>query len=218
MKTTIFNIPTEIHFSWWFLVGYLVLSGLFSAGASGAIMGVWISAILLISVVAHEFAHALTARHFGYETRSIVMYFIGGAASIEGIERMTPKETIWISFAGPLLNLVVAAVVFLISVVMFAEFGGNITTTIMGPVIFINLILGVFNLVPAFPMDGGRILRAALETKVQKTKAKDISQMVAQFFAGIFIVYGLFGDFMLVFIGGMILAFVWAENNIEGVG
>jgi stage IV sporulation protein FB len=106
-----------------------------------------LSALLLVIVTGHEFAHILMARFFGYRANVVYLTPIGGAAEIEGVEQMTAKESFFVSLAGPLFNFALAPICYIIGFHKLAA---------------LNLIMGVFNLIPFYPMDGGRILKALL--------------------------------------------------------
>src|SRR5512137_359868 len=127
--------------------------------------GVLFILALFVCVVLHEYGHALTARRFGVMTRDITLYPIGGVARLERIPEK-PIEELWVAVAGPAVNVVIAAVLFAALVAT----GGlpplrtiNLSTSSFWlRLLLVNVILVVFNIIPAFPMDGGRVLRALL--------------------------------------------------------
>lgn len=117
--------------------------------------------ILMSIVLWHELAHCLAALSYGIRTRDITLFILGGVARIDGIERMTPRQEFFVTVAGPLSNLVPAILMVLFGLVQVpAE---NEPMTLLTHICFINFLLGIFNLLPAFPMDGGRILRSGLQ-------------------------------------------------------
>ncbi|MEL6344446.1 MAG: site-2 protease family protein, partial [Myxococcota bacterium] len=155
------------------------------------------------SVLLHELGHALTARHFGIDTQSITLYPFGGIAALTA-EPQTPRAELWIAIAGPLVNFALAAIaapLALLAVPGAALFAG------------MNLVLGLFNLLPAFPMDGGRVLRAWLSRTRDNTSATEIALNVSRWFAWGFIALGLFASPNLLLIGGFLLFAVGAERR-----
>ncbi len=170
--------------------------------------GVLFILVLFLCVVLHEFGHALTARRFGVSTKDITLYPIGGIASLEGMPER-PGQELLVGLAGPTVNLVIAALlwVYLTSSGQIPDLSVMGATNDMSEIPFLwslffaNIVLAVFNLIPAFPMDGGRVLRAVLAFSMDKAKATRIAAGVGQFLAIIFVFLGFFYNFWLVFIG-----------------
>jgi len=156
----------------------------------------------------HEYGHALTARKFGIKTRDITLYPIGGVARLERMPEK-PIEELWVALAGPAVNVVAAIVLFgyLLLTRTFEPLtslsvsAGSLVERLM----IVNLWLVGFNLIPAFPMDGGRVLRALLGLKLEYVQATQVAAYVGQAFAFIFGFIGLFSNPFLVFIA----LFVW---------
>ncbi len=185
-----------IFLHWTFL---LLLAGIFAfylfqgSTVASALAGVGIITAVFGCVVLHELGHALTARRFDVSTRNITLYPIGGIARLERIPSEPMKE-FWIAIAGPAVNVVIA--IFLAGLIVatggsFApqtmlDPGSNVLATIM----WINVALVGFNLLPAFPMDGGRVLRALLATR---NDYADATQTAASIGQGMAILFGLFG-------------------------
>ena len=163
---------------------------------------------LFACVTLHEFGHALTAKRFGIRTRDITLLPIGGIARAERIPK-DPKQELAIALAGPVVTLLVAATLFLWLLVTNSwEPFARITVT-AGPFIerlmFVNLALAAFNMLPAFPMDGGRVLRALLALRMPYPRATAIAARLGQTVAFVFAMVGLFGNPVLILIG----LFVW---------
>lgn len=168
----LFGFKVSVDASWLLLAVLITWSlavSYFPAAAPGlATMTYWWLGLggligLAFSIVCHELAHSLVARQFNMRIRGITLFVFGGVAEMED-EPPSPKAELWMAIAGPAMSLVLALVFFVVSG-LFVEPG----TKQPGPVValfgllsYVNAVLGVFNLVPAFPLDGGRILRAAL--------------------------------------------------------
>ncbi len=190
-----------IYLHWTFL---LLVIGIFAfylyqgATVVAALVGVGLILAVFACVVLHELGHALTARRFDVPTRDITLYPIGGIARLERIPEEPMKE-FWIAIAGPAVNVVIAAVLgawllatggVLSPAQVLQPDGGNFLATLM----WLNVVLFGFNLLPAFPMDGGRILRALLATRLEYARASHIAAGVGQ---GMAILFGIVG--LLIF-------------------
>jgi Zn-dependent protease len=154
-------------------------------------------AALFFSVVLHELGHALAARVFGVSTAHITLYPFGGIAALRS-EPKRPSAEFWIAIAGPLVN----GLLFGLGALAWLATGW------IGFGIFagLNLIMGVFNLIPAFPMDGGRVLRAALVPVLGWWRASRLAINVGRVFAIGFLAVGLFTvSFNLMLVGGFLL-------------
>jgi Zn-dependent protease/CBS domain-containing protein len=159
-------------------------------------------------VVLHEFGHALTARHFGIATKDITLLPIGGVSRFEKLPEK-PSQELAVSIAGPMVNVLIAGAIYLYLFLTdgFKPVSGLSITS--GPflerLLVANLMLAAFNLIPAFPMDGGRALRAILATRMDHVAATQKAAAIGQGLALIFGLVGLFFDPFLVFIA----LFVW---------
>jgi Zn-dependent protease len=151
-----------------------------------------LEAILLICsvfgcVLLHELGHALMARRFGIGTVDITLYPIGGVARLQRLPR-APGAELLIALAGPAVNFAIAAILFCGILLAGTTVGLTLTLgSFIVELLFINLGLGLFNLVPAFPMDGGRVLRAALSTGLGRAQATRIASKVGQILAVVFV-------------------------------
>jgi Zn-dependent protease len=174
--------------------------------------------IVFVCVVLHEYGHALTAQRFGINTRDITLLPIGGVASLERMPE-DPKQEFWITVAGPMVNLVIAGLAFVVialsGVTLFFSdllLGATSWTAVLSFIFVANLSLFLFNLIPAFPMDGGRILRSLLAMRWSRDAATRIAALVGRAFAIGFVVYGLTnGQPFLAFIGIFIFMAAGAE-------
>lgn len=201
------GIDAYVHASFLLLVAWAAWAAFQGAGTGlAALLGVVFLVGVFASVLLHEFGHALTARRYGIRTRRIVLWPIGGVAQLEG-EPRTPKEELHIALAGPAVNFALAAVLFVVVNVV-----GLPTYGLLSSLMVANLTLGLFNLIPAFPMDGGRVLRAFLATRVGGGRATELAVKIGKFAAAGFVIAGLFGNTMLMLVG----AFVWFAAGAEG--
>lgn len=201
------GIDAYVHASFLLLLAWAAWAAFQGAGSGlAALLGVVFLIGVFGSVLLHEFGHALTARHYGIRTRRIVLWPIGGIAQLEGQPR-TPKQELHIALAGPAVNFVLAAGLWgLISIAGLPSYG------LLASLMVANLTLGLFNLVPAFPMDGGRILRAFLATRMGGGRATELAVKIGKGAAVAFVIAGLFGNPMLMLVGG----FVWFAAGAEG--
>jgi Zn-dependent protease len=172
----LFDIRVGVHVSW------IVVFALMTTSIAGTIDGVSRSLayalaalctlLLFASVTAHEFAHALIARQFGVRTQSITLFLFGGVATLES-EPPTPRAEVAIALAGPAMSAVLAALAFGGLMVLDRTLHGPVGESVgllVTYLAFANGVLAVFNIVPAYPMDGGRVLRAAI-WRVRKSRA-----------------------------------------------
>jgi Zn-dependent protease len=216
------GIQVLVHWSFLLLPAFVAYTG-FSEGLSwrGILDQVGLVLIVFACVVLHEYGHALTALRFGVRTRDITLLPIGGVASLERMPE-DPRQEFWITIAGPLVNLFIAGIAFLaLSVLgltwLFSEMDpGQGWAGLLSFVLTANLGLFLFNLIPAFPMDGGRILRSALSMRMPRHKATRIATIVARVLAVGFVVYGLMsGAFFTAMIG--VFVYLAAGNEARQV-
>jgi Zn-dependent protease len=215
---TVSGIPVRIHATFLLLLVWIFGSHLAGGrSVTQALEGVGLILSIFGCVVLHEFGHALTAKRFGVSTRDITLLPIGGVARLERIPEK-PKQEIAIAFAGPAVNLVIASVLL---AVLSAQPSGDwsnpatLERNFPARLLVINLVLAIFNMVPAFPMDGGRVLRALLATRLPYVRATQIAANVGQGIALLFGLLGLFGNPMLLFIA--LFVFIGASQEAAAV-
>jgi Zn-dependent protease/CBS domain-containing protein len=209
---SIMGIPIRVHFSWLIVFGLLtwLLSSRYFPQVTPDLpfVSYWVSGalaalLLFTSVAFHELAHSYVAKKYKLGIESITLFIFGGVAQLKG-DPPHPRAEFWIAIAGPFSSFFLAALFFLLTI---NTAGG--TKALFAYVAQINFILGVFNLIPGFPMDGGRVLRAAIWGKKKDfffatQRASSIGRGIALFF----IFFGLFsiftggpGGLWLMFIG-----------------
>src|SRR2546425_243200 len=169
------GIRVYLHWTFVLLLGWILFSHLGRGHDwAEAWTGVGFIIALFGCVLLHEFGHALTAKRYGIRTQDITLLPIGGIARLERLPE-NPRQELWVTLAGPAVNVVIAGVLFMVLwfVYRMNEFfqvrllEGNFLLRLM----WVNVFLGVFNMLPAFPMDGGRVLRALLSMRLGRAKA-----------------------------------------------
>jgi Zn-dependent protease len=201
-----FGIGVYIHWSFWLLLGYFALKYLATGGILGALNGVALVIGVFGCVVLHELGHSLTARYFGIGTRDITLYPIGGVAALERMPR-NPKQEMLIAIAGPLVNVVIAAV---LGFLLASGFQDRLLPTLL----YTNIALVAFNLIPAFPMDGGRVFRAGLSLIMPRVRATNIAANTGKVVAILMALVGIFSNPMLIFIGIFIFIAAGSEQRM----
>ena len=169
------GFPIEVNVSFLLLLGVVALT-------MGGLSGVAVVLLAFGSVLLHELGHALVARHLGVRVAGIELHFFGGAAKIIDMPRR-PGDEIAIAAAGPAVSFALAGVATLLASVIPGPLFPLLAT--------VNLIIGVFNLIPALPMDGGRILRALLVRRMGFARATEISVKVSRGFAMLLALYAV---------------------------
>ena len=210
----LFGVPVRLHFTFVLLLIFLIFIGI-GGHQSGASTALYIAA-LFASVLLHEVGHALVARRFGIRTVEIVMFPIGGVSRPE--RQPKPFEELWVSLAGPVVNLVLAGILLgwvamHSKILILQELRQPSDANLLQRIAFGNLLLGLFNLLPAYPMDGGRILRAFLALHRPYEDATRIASGAGQMLAILMGMAGLLnGNFLLMFIA----LFVYLGASQEG--
>lgn len=218
---TYFGIPVKVHWSFSFtlvLIGFIGFSN--GMDIKGTLTLGALVMTLFLCVVLHEYGHALTARRFGIKTRDIILSPIGGIARLEDLPER-PLHEMLIAIAGPLVNIVIAF--FLIGLLVFGFNEPIIPHTVsdhlkepsdfLRALIAINFLLFFFNLIPAFPMDGGRILRALLAVKMGRSKATTIASIIGRIMAIGFVFYAAYNSQVTLGIIGVFIFIMAGYEN-----
>jgi Zn-dependent protease/CBS domain-containing protein len=223
------GIRIALHPSWLviaFLVTYSLATARLPVDLPGWepalywVVGAAIAILFFASVLVHELTHALVARRFGITVRDITLFVFGGAATLES-DAKTPGQEALIAFSGPLSSVVLGAAFYVLAVLTVRDPMG----AIFGWLAFINITLGIFNLIPGYPMDGGRILRAALwKWRGDQYSATGQAGVVGRIFGYLLIGLGAYWAFQGGLFGGIWLALIgWfissaAESSVAQVG
>jgi Zn-dependent protease/predicted transcriptional regulator len=200
----IFGIELRIHLTFFLLLFFIFASVLNERGLNAAVISALFIIAIFACVVIHEVGHSLIARRYGKEPRRITLLPIGGMAEVEEMPKK-PAQEIAIALVGPVINLVIAGGLFLVV-------GGKVKVGLpglsiesagefLGGLIGVNIMLAVFNLLPAFPMDGGRVLRGLLAMKLDYVQATTWAANIGQAIAAFFIFFGLVSNWWLALIG-----------------
>ncbi len=228
----LFGVDVKVHLTFVLLLLYFGMVGYSEAGWPAALHLVGLMVSIFTCVVLHEFGHILTARQFGIRTRDVLLLPIGGVARLERLPER-PREEFLIAIAGPAVNLAIAfgfgvwmaaagdAPLAVLRAGVPAMFSKDdvagfelVTSSLRHFLLVSNVILLGFNLVPAYPMDGGRVLRALLATRLGMVRATRVAARVGQYLAIAAGIYGLIGqDLLLVLIAVFVYLGAGAEAS-----
>ncbi|MFT2010759.1 site-2 protease family protein [Pontibacter sp. 13R65] len=211
------GIKILVHWTFLILIGWIVFSEMKrGSDAATTLLSVAFVLTIFVCVVLHELGHSLTAQKFGIDTKMITLLPIGGVASLERMPKK-PKQELLIAIAGPAVNVVIALVLYLVLPPM-REVPPQEFLTPISPanflylLFFVNLMLVFFNAIPAFPMDGGRVLRALLAFKLGRVRATQIAANLGQLLAMFFVFIGFFYNPFLILIGIFVFFGAHSEN------
>jgi Zn-dependent protease len=212
------GIKLFIHWTFLLLIAWVLISNYRNGfDSTAALYSVALVLSAFFCVTLHEFGHALTAKYFHYNTRDITLLPIGGMARMDEFPEK-PRHELAVSIAGPLVNVAIALI--LLPFVLLAGMQNNASAlsdvswnNFLSSLFFINVSLAVFNLLPAFPMDGGRVFRALLSFFTTRVKATHIAARTGQVVSVLFVVLGVLYNPVLAVIGVFIFLLAQAENQ-----
>lgn len=215
------GIDVFIHWTFGILLAWIVYGNL-KAGLNWYQVG-W-SVLFILSIFAcvtlHEFGHALAARRFGIPTKDITLYPIGGVARLEKMPEKPAQELV-VAIAGPAVNIAIMVLLYIFTGGAALDIEEESSRMVIDQSNFlpmlglINVWLAFFNLIPAFPMDGGRVLRAFLSMNMDRVRATEIAATVGQILSILFIFIGFYVNPFLIFIGIFIM--LGARSEAEAV-
>lgn len=216
------GIRVQVHWTFILLILWVTFSGIWSGTSTAGIL--WSNLFIIVlfgCVVLHELGHSLTAKRFAIQTKEITLLPIGGVASLEDIPE-EPREELLITLAGPAVNIVIAFLLYLVIPFDFLQqldenqiqqfFSEISARNFLFLLFYANVLLAAFNFIPAFPMDGGRILRALLSMRLDRVKATQIAANLGQLVAIIFFFFGLLYNPFLALIGVFVFFGAFGEN------
>lgn len=212
------GIPVRIHWTLPALIAGLAVAEWLATGAGGAAFTATVLCSLFACVLLHEVGHAMAARQFNMPTHSITLMPLGGVAAIQS-QRLSPGQELWVALAGPAVNLVIAGLLYALIAVTtghtLLETLYLASSSLTATLLWLNVGLVLFNLIPAFPMDGGRVLRALLGMGMSHLLATQIAVRVGQVFAVAFALWAvLTGQLMLLLISAFVFLAASAELQL----
>lgn len=212
---TIRGTVIRIHLTFLLLLLWIGIAHYQEGGTQAAVQGVVFISLVFLCVLLHEFGHVYAASRYGVRTPDITLLPIGGVARLSRIPEK-PSQEFTVAVAGPLVNVVIAALLFLalghlpaLADVQVENPGLNM----LGRLATVNVFLVLFNLIPAFPMDGGRMLRALLAYRLGFARATQVAAWIGQALAFAFGLLGLFGNVLLLFIALFVYLGAAAESH-----
>jgi Zn-dependent protease len=212
-----FGITIYVHWSFLLTVALVLYRTYGIGGTPLAFFGLMVLFASFGCVVLHELGHALMARRFGIPTRDITLYVIGGVARLERMSER-PWEEFCIAVAGPAVNVVIAAVLVVPAMLFLLGAPSAQATPEVGPgqfllaLLAVNVLLVLFNMVPAFPMDGGRVLRAVLVSRLGRLRATEVAAGLGAVFAMLIVVWGIVAADPIRMIIGVFVYFIGRQE------
>ncbi|MBV8751275.1 MAG: site-2 protease family protein [Hyphomicrobiales bacterium] len=210
----------RVHITFLLFLVWIWFANYQTGGAPAAWSGLLFMVLLFLCVLAHEFGHIFTARAFGVPTPDVTLLPIGGVARLARIPE-APRQEFLIAIAGPAVNIVIA-----IAIIVFTRAQvepqhlatvGDAKIGMVERLAEVNLFLAAFNMIPAFPMDGGRVLRAALATQLGYVRATEIAASIGQWVAFALGFIGLFYNPLLIFIAIFVYLAAASEAHMVGL-
>jgi len=218
------GIKIKVHWTFLFIIIWVTFIEINQGGnLQSVFFNIALILVIFLCVVLHELGHALTAQHFGVKTKKITLLPIGGVASLEKIPE-EPKQELLVAIAGPFVNVIIALLLFIL--VPIRQFlADNLTniienlnaltlTNFLFYLFVVNVMLVLFNLIPAFPMDGGRVLRALLAMNMGRVKATQIAASIGQSIAIVFLLLGMLFNPFLILIALFVFVGAYGENKM----
>lgn len=211
----VFGIQLAVHATFFLLLAYAAYDGWMTGGGSGLVWRVLVTVLFFVCVVLHELGHSLTAKRYGVVVPRILLLPIGGMAEMNHIPRQ-PSAEFLITIAGPAVNFGLVALLlpfswrYALGLEGVPEFSG---AELMTQLLLANLIMGTFNLLPVYPMDGGRILRSILALWLPYLSATRWAVMITRVLAPLFAFIAIY--FLHWWMLGILFLFILMTGNIE---
>jgi stage IV sporulation protein FB len=212
---TIFDTKVRVHFTFLLLLIWVAAGEAVARGPEAAVTGIVFVLLLFACVVAHEFGHVLVARHYGGRTRDILLLPIGGVSRMERMPE-GPAHELAMALAGPAVSIAIGvALIILVGFPTIQSIESPAPGALLPRLAATNLFLAVFNLLPAFPMDGGRALRAVLAMRMDRVSATKIAARFGHIIAGLFVVLGLISTNPILLLIGIFIYFGASAESAE---
>jgi Zn-dependent protease len=207
----LFKIPVKIGWSWLFLVAVVLFP---FSGLSEFAFHLYVALSISLMVLMHEFGHGLMARYLGYEVQEIRLFALGGQAVIPDLANPTPKMEFLTTLAGPAVNLILGTIILILHFSLF-YFGFIAPDNQLVALWWIaNIAMGIFNLIPAFPLDGGRLFRAGLSKFFGHVIATRIATYLSFLLGGLMILFGAYmGSIMLIIVAVFVIVISYVERK-----
>ena len=214
---TVAGTAIRIHVTFILLLAWIFGIDYIAGGLQEAWNGLVFIVLLFLCVLLHEFGHIFTARAFGIRTPDVILLPIGGVSRLERIPER-PRQEFLVTIAGPMVNVAIAFILIVIgganlSAERLAALG-SADVSLIDRLAAVNLVLAIFNLIPAFPMDGGRVLRALLATRLGYVRATEVAATIGQGVAFALGFLGLFFNPLLIFIAIFVYLAASAEAHL----
>ena len=214
---TVAGTAIRVHVTFLLLLAWIFGIDYMAGGLQAAWNGLVFIVLLFLCVLLHEFGHILTARAFGIRTPDVILLPIGGVSRLERIPEQ-PRQEFLVTIAGPMVNVAIAFILIFIggadlSAERLAALG-SADVSMIDRLAAVNLFLAIFNLIPAFPMDGGRVLRALLATRLGYVRATEVAATIGQGVAFALGFLGLFFNPLLIFIAIFVYLAASAEAHL----
>jgi Zn-dependent protease len=225
----LFGTQVVVHWTFFILIAWVILSESFSGKPWGYIVfdrilfNLEFVIAVMICVLLHEFGHVLAAKRYGIKTERIVLLPIGGI-SVQNKPTDSPKEEFFITIAGPLVNIIIAVLLYFIIPVRefmsynlgeyFNALNDFSVQTFLFFLFIVNITLVLFNMIPAFPLDGGRLLRALLDLQMHRVRATSVTATIGHIIAIILLLIGLLFNPILIFMSLFLFIGNYGENKI----
>lgn len=216
------GIQLAVHSTFFLMLAWRAYEGWQEAGQAGLIVSSAFTVLFFVCIVLHELGHSFTGMHFGFGVRRILLTPIGGMAEFVSIPRK-PTEELLMTLAGPAVNFVIAGVLFVARLAHPGWFAPSISGEVLDDLLVANIYVALFNLVPVFPMDGGRIFRALMAYKFDYVKATRIASIVGKAvavpIAGFFLYQALWADnrasTLDLLVPVVLFGFIYRMNDME---
>jgi len=211
---TILGIPVELHISFLLLMGFIYALAILNLIPGVNLQTALLITLLFVTVVLHELGHSYLAQKYGVRIERIVLLPIGGVSAMEELPK-EPGQELRISLAGPMVNFLIAFICYFLLLLLKGSYVG--ISSFLNYFILINLILGAFNLLPAYPMDGGRVLRALLAERMNYVRATELAAAIGKYLAITMAIVGIFyfKNIFLVLIA--LFIYIGAEQEYQAI-